>query len=385
VGIIYTFQFVKVLKYKLNIHISPTTITNSSRIFRECDSLLKQDLVDKIIIIGFFEKNFKKIEKKGESISVFRINTLFGKQRIFLPISFLIFYLRTFIVLLKYKPAIVNCHTLTVLPIGYLYKILKPSTLLIYDAHELETETDYIKGIRKKISKWLEKKMIIKVDRMIVVSDKIAEWYKKIYGIKNIQVIRNVPKQISSFDKVDIKALLGIPKEELLFIYQGALEKQRGIQLMIDVFKNSKKDRHIVFLGEGELTEHVKEFTIHESNIHYLKPVAHNQVLSYTSGADVGLNLLRGSCLNHQYCLPNKVFEYLLAGIPFISSNFPSLVDEFSDYNFAWFIEPEYTKLISLVNSLTIDDVQEYKRNCIMHKNLWDWNVEEKTFLKVYN
>ena len=56
-------------------------------------------------------------------------------------------------------------------------------------------------------------------------------------------------------------------------------------------------------------------------NIYFHKAVSPDVLLDYTSSADFGISTIEDSCLSYRYCLPNKMFEYLMAGIPVIVSN----------------------------------------------------------------
>ena len=47
-------------------------------------------------------------------------------------------------------------------------------------------------------------------------------------------------------------------------------------------------------------------------NIHYHPMVDIDELQKYTSSADVGIHMILNTCLNHYYCLPNKLFEYAI-------------------------------------------------------------------------
>ena len=59
----------------------------------------------------------------------------------------------------------------------------------------------------------------------------------------------------------------------------------------------------------------VKEASKLNSNIHFHEAVSQTEIINVTSSADVGLSLITNDSLNHDYCLPNKVFEYIHSGI----------------------------------------------------------------------
>ena len=57
----------------------------------------------------------------------------------------------------------------------------------------------------------------------------------------------------------------------------------------------------------------------------FLPPVPSEKLPEITVDADMGFILFRNTCLNHYYSLPNKLYEYMMAGIPVIASGFPEL------------------------------------------------------------
>ena len=74
-------------------------------------------------------------------------------------------------------------------------------------------------------------------------------------------------------------------------------------------------------MGDGELVKLVKEYAEKTINIFHHPPVSTTFLLDYTASADIGLLLYDNSSLNHKYCMPNKLFEYMMAGLPVLVSN----------------------------------------------------------------
>lgn len=386
---------------RLNIHISQTTLQNRSRIMKETRSLIDSGLIDHIIMVGFPEKGLSEHEYIDDNREIWRINLNFGslpRNSITRILMMLEFSLKALIKLRKYKPIIMQCHSLETLPIVILYKALFHKEMrIVYDAHELETEKKVIGNnpVLKKAYKLLEKILIKKVDYTFTVSNSIMEWYKNTYSeIKNIDVIRNVPinpQSVKSSENTsvvtdgDLKKGFNIPDDHILFIYQGGFITDRSINTLLDVFTKVDKSKHIVFMGKGPLENTIKDYEKRFKNIHFQPAVRPDQIISYTRSADVGLSLPEDTCLNHQFCLPNKLFEYFLSRIPIIVSDFPEMRKFIDDNDAGWKIIPSEKNILDLVNHISKKDVETMKKRILDSQKDFGWHREEKKLIKAYH
>ena len=226
-------------------------------------------------------------------------------------------------VLLKYPDAnYIHCNDLSTLPIGFMYKLLGRRVKIVYDAHEYETETLNLKGLRKRASKLLERALIKFADEVITVSDSIAGEYSRLYSIPKPSLVLNCPPY-KEVDREDLfRKSLKISDEKKIFLYQGGFTDGRGIQILLEAFESIESDDFVlVCMGYGPLDKLVKDFEQRCKRIIYFPAVKPDVLLNYTASADFGILFYEDTCLNHRYCSPNKIFEYLMAGLPVITSN----------------------------------------------------------------
>jgi glycosyltransferase involved in cell wall biosynthesis len=87
------------------------------------------------------------------------------------------------------------------------------------------------------------------------------------------------------------------------------------------------------------LTALARELAIGD-RVHVLPAVPVEALISWTSGADLGVSLLQDTCDNHRLALPNKVFEYLAAGIPVVTSDLPELRRLVLGHGLGWVAPP---------------------------------------------
>lgn len=137
-------------------------------------------------------------------------------------------------------------------------------------------------------------------------------------------------------------------------------------------------------MGYGELVEKVAEYEKNYSNIHYHPAVKPDEVVSYTSSADIGVHLIANTCLNHYYCLPNKIWEYLNAGLPIIVSDFPELSKVVDQCQCGWKCEPTVDNAVRLIEQIADNSISEKRKYAIEAMNYFGWHLEEPTLLSVY-
>lgn len=372
-----------------NIHIYPTTYIGETRILKETRSLLKLGLVDQILLVGIHEAGLKGKEEIYKGVQVNRLKLRFMNSPVkwIRYLSFVEFIIKSYIHVRKLNGEIINVHSLHVLPIGVLLK-RKLKCRLIYDAHELETEVTGSKGILRYLSKQLENFCMRYVDELIVVSESIAKWYQETYKYKNVTTIYNVPlrPEANHINSVaaGLRTSIGVSKDSLLFIYQGLLTRARGVDELLEAFCGMNEQYHIVFMGKGPLKETILLSSQKYSNIHYHPPVAPDKVLSYTSEANVGIHIIKNTCLNHYYCLPNKIFEYLMSGIPFIVSNFPEMAQVTSDTGGGWTCRPDMEGLRDTISRITSEDILSKKVNIQTNLPKYGWQIEELKYIAIY-
>lgn len=369
----------------LNIHIYPSPMTNESRIFKESRFLSKNYNFDKIILLGIWQEGLKKEEALENNIYIKRVSLFNVKKR---SIMYLYYYLYVFLFIIFKRPKMINIHTLEFLPLALIAKIFRIK--VIYDAHELETEKANFKGFRKNISKIIERIFIKFTHGVIVVGDAIADHYKKMYpSMERPFVVLNTPSYKEIIKKDLFRENFNIKKEQIIFLYQGALSQGRGIEIILDTFKNRKdKNSVIVFMGYGALQDEIINITKIYKNIFFQPAVPHNIILDYTSSADVGISGLvdLSSCLSYYYSLPNKIFEYLMAELPIIVPNAIEMKNFVLEKQVGVVLnENNCEELNKAINYMIEIDRNKFHLNIINTKNTYNWEFQEKVLMKLYN
>lgn len=358
-----------------------------SRVLKTADTLSKNKMFNKIFLIGLSEKK-KDINKNlNNRISIIKFyvssNTLF-KNIFFILIKALIYYLKIFLFIKKNKIKYISIHNVNLIPLAIILDYFL-NCKIIYDTHELETEKNEQGFIKKKLFKFFEYIYIKKFKLIFVVSESIGNWYKKTYNIKKPIVIYNTPK----FDKFKknnaFRNKFSISKKKIIFLYQGGLTFNRGIEECLDVFKKlEKKNVVLVLMGYGKLKEKILIYQKKYSNIFYHPAVNMHKILKYTSSADIGLSLIKNSSLSYNFSMPNKLFEYLLSGLPVVVSNLFEMKKFVKKYKCGWVVKPQQIRIKKIIQNINKGKLKKVKINLKKISKLYNWQSQEKKIIYSY-
>lgn len=373
---------------RVNVHVYPAPFQFQSRMLKITKSLADAGVFDKIVIAATTAEGLPPREQIDDRREVWRIDrklfrnssSTFAKAVRTIEWSWRV--LRSFA---REPVACVNCHSLPVLPLCVVLKLLKRSKL-IYDTHELETETVASHGLRKRVQKVMERLLIRFVDETIVVNDAIARWYEREYGLRRVWTVRNVPYNRGS--EISRTRLLreqfSLSEEDTVFLYLGGIFQGRGIPLLLEAFSGVGPGRHVIFIGYGELVPLVKEHAERNAHIHYHDAVPPDMVQAFARGADVGLSLIENVCLSYYLCLPNKLFEYILSGLPVIVSDFPGMGAVIDEHGCGWKAPHDANALRQLIQSIKPREVVEKRERALAARQSFGWHIEEQVLLQIY-
>ncbi len=221
------------------------------------------------------------------------------------------------------KEALIHCNDLSALLVGVVCKAFHWKLQLIYNSHEYAiNDVPNQSKLSIQLKYWLEKFLIQFPSEVINVSNSIANEYVRLYDIPKPHLILNCPNYIEQAKNNLFREKFGIREEQTIFLYQGGLSHGRGIELLLETFKTLTDDRCVlVCMGYGPLEELIAQHAARSKNIFLHPAVAPGILLNYTSSADFGISFIEDLCLSYRFCLPNKIFEYMMAGIPLLTSN----------------------------------------------------------------
>ena len=223
---------------------------------------------------------------------------------------------------------------------------------------------------------------------MITVNEKIAQLYSDEYKVK-VQVIRNLPitPTTNQGENTVTKNDLGIPEGNLI-LYQGAVNKDRGLEEAVLAMKYVQ-DAILLIIGDGDIVKPLNQLILKEnlSNQVILKgKIPFEDLPNYTSIADLGISLEKDSNLNYKYSLPNKLFDYIHASVPVLSSSLPVSKSLFEEFNIGNLIHDHTPTFIAeTMNSMLCDQdqIRDWKENAKRAARKYSWENEESKLLAI--
>ena len=262
---------------------------------------------------------------------------------------------------------------------------------LVYDARELYPFVASTAG-RPWVSwvwRMVEKRYIRRADVVFTVSNSIAQHLAKAYPIHVPSVLFNVPERKEVHPSKKLHALLGVSPDTKIILHQGNIQKNRGCFVLADAMK-LVSDGVLVFLGGGPLKATLQEYVENtgiEHRVRFLPPVNPDELLAHTASAFAGVTLLEDTCLNHRYALPNKLFEYLMAGIPVIASNLPEIRGVIHAFDVGVLVDPSNPRDVStgLMRMLREQGLRERLSVNIPHVfETFSWKNASQEFVNSY-
>jgi glycosyltransferase involved in cell wall biosynthesis len=225
---------------------------------------------------------------------------------------------------------------------------------------------------------------------VITVSDGIAERLRRRYHLpRTPTVVRNVTA-LSRRGPGGLRMLIGIDRSTPLILHQGAPAPDRGCELLLAALKQLP-GTHLAFLGDPEpgyataLRGVVREHDLQE-RVTMLASVPLEQLLAHTAEADVGVTLLQDTCENHRLALPNKLFEYIAAGVPVVASALPETRALIERYGVGWCVAPGDASALAETLDLALrrhGDVELRERLARAAEDL-SWEHEQQRLLALY-
>ena len=366
-------------------------LVTDSRVHKVCQTLWDDGF--RVLLIGTCNNRSKSLNHREYQTD--RIKMWFARSFLF----YAEFNIRLFFRLSRHKADIYLGNDLDTMPatmlMARMYK--KP---IVYDSHEyfLGMAGMDKKPVRRSIWKFIENRVLSRLNYMYTVSDSIRNLYRKNYH-KNLYVVRNLPlknpvrpdltpEEAEWIRTIDRK----IPENKNLLIFQGAgINESRGAEeLVYSMIFLQPEEFHLLIIGGGDVFARLEKI-IDENQLSEkitLVPKVPFAVLShFTQKARLGISIDKPSVLNHKYSLPNKLFEYLHAGVPVLASRLVEQERIINHYGVGDFIDdhqPEHIARKIKEIFADPDRMNSWRQNTVKLREELNWENESKIITGIF-
>lgn len=366
------------MQHKLSIITSVTNdLSNDQRVKKVSQSLINQG--HNVLAVG------RQLHKNKNEIKLpfpYKLLGVWPKQG---PLFYFFYNIHLFLFIIRQQVDVLIANDLDTLLANYWAAKWKKIPL-IYDSHEYFTEVPELakSGLKKKIWLGIEKFCVPKVDAAITVGNKIAAIYEKEYNLP-FEVIRNFPLEEKNNSK---SAKQDDPR---FILYQGAINKDRGLKETIEAFSFiEESDLQFWIAGLGDELEDLQQLIEAKGLGDRVKLLGHvpmDELKDLTVKASIGLSVERLESLNYRYALPNKVFDYIHAGVPVLYSPFEELKLLLKEKSIGQvLVSHSPVQMASQIQSmLQHKSYSEWVSNCKELAVEFSWEKEEVKLIKLFN
>ncbi|MBN2805581.1 MAG: glycosyltransferase [Prolixibacteraceae bacterium] len=364
-------------KKKIVMAVTNDLVTDN-RVHKMATTLTNMHL--DVTLAGSFYPESKALAQRN--YSTHRFNLWFYKG----PLFYANYNFSLFFYLLFKRFDLIVANDLDTLPACFLVAKMtgKP---LVYDSHEYFTEVPELvhRPQVKRIWEEIEKLILPKVKYGITVCQSIANVYREKYSTP-FRVVRNLPFRNTLIEKTSNPPF---PVDMPVILYQGAVNYGRGLQEAIMAMHKVKGAR-LVIIGSGDELEIIRKQVHHEGLEHKViltGRIPFDELKQITPLATIGLSVEKDIGLNYRYALPNKLFDYIQAGVPVLAGNLPeikAIVEKYKVGRIVPLSTPEY--LADALNEMLSNELQrtEWQNNCKPAAEILCWENEEKIVQDLY-
>jgi glycosyltransferase involved in cell wall biosynthesis len=291
---------------------------------------------------------------------------------------------RLFLFLLFQKKYDAICSIdLDTLPAGFLASILRQKKR-VFDAHEYFSEVPEVvnRPMVKSFWEMIARRILPHYKHAYTVGKHLAAIFEQAYQVP-FQVVRNAA--VLSEHKPDNHT-----SSQKILLYQGALNEGRGLEATIEAMQYLDGIT-LVLVGEGDLSTKLRALTddlqLGDKVVFkgFMEPI---QLKVVTQQAWLGINLLENRGLSYYYSLANKFFDYVQAGVPILTMDFPEYKALNQEHEVAYLLSEPKPELIAIAIRNMLFEPNYYEKlqqNCLVARNFWNWSQEEITLLRIWS
>ncbi|HZK08078.1 MAG TPA: glycosyltransferase [Bacteroidales bacterium] len=355
-------------------------LVTDQRVNKSC--LVLQELGYEVLLVGRRRK--RSLPLPSRPYAMHRMRLLFEHG----PLFYACYNVLLFFVLLWRHADLLFANDLDTLLPNYLISKIK-NIPIVYDSHEYFTETPelvnrkFVQDVWKKI----EATLLPRIKTVITVNDSIAKLFREKYH-KEIHVVRNIPpqqKDASAPAPVSLK----LANDKPMVLLQGSgINIQRGAEELVEAMQYVQRGQ-LLIIGGGDVIGQLKQMTLDlqlTDRITFMPPMPFEKLRSYTRLATIGLSIDKDTNINYRYSLPNKLFDYIHAGVPVMVSPLTEIKKIVDKWQVGEIISSHEPRSIALHIDAMLTDTEKlqlYRQNCLAAAKALNWENEKQVLIKI--
>jgi glycosyltransferase involved in cell wall biosynthesis len=319
------------------------------------------------------------------------------------PLMFFDYYRRAYRLVRADPPEALHAHDLNTLPVAAALA-RRLGLPLTYDAHELYPEISTLSRCEAATWRFLERRLAGRADNTLTVCDSIAAELERRYGVVRPTVLLNCPaaggtpgEQTQNPAERGSLIAHGLNKEsrfglegEPVVLYQGGFAPHRGLDTLVRSAHRLERGT-ILLMGWGRLEEELRGLIAREGlegRVRIVGPVPPGEVVVAAAAASVGVIPYEPVGLNNTYTTPNKLFDYMAAGLPVAASRLPELIRFVEQGEMGLTFSPGDPAALAAALNEILTDPERYRRMRERSQEAgrrYTWERESAKLLALYD
>jgi glycosyltransferase involved in cell wall biosynthesis len=269
---------------------------------------------------------------------------------------------------------------------------------VVYEVYDLPYDSPYFRSnvrrsMYRKLMLMLLRCVLPHLNGVIAASPDYGRLVKRQLGGPDPVIVRNIPDYQPPVTSDTLRQQLGLSPTTKIALYQGYFLANRALDALIQAAKYVDANTVIVLMGKGPIQPQLEALIQQEGladRVKIVPYVAHADLLQWTASADLGLCLFSPDfSLNIRYTLPNKLFEYLMAGLPVLTTQLDALADLVQHYDVGAVVpafEPQ--AMGQAISAVLADDAGRARmRHNALAATATElrWDVEKQRLLHLYD
>ncbi len=261
-------------------------------------------------------------------------------------------------------------------------------TKVLFDAHEYTPEQNsdnwLIRTFVIPFRVYMLRKYYSNDIKMITVGKGISNLYKENFGWEPDSILNTSYYEKTAFHKVN--------PEKIKLIHHGWAIKGRYLEELIKMMRFLDDRFHLYFmLLSRENDNYFKKLQslsqkISKECITFLPPVSPGVLTQEINKFDIGIPLLKTRQLSYYFSLPNKFFDYILAGLGVVIPPLPAMAEIIREHGIGRIAQSQSPKdMADMLNALTTDEINQFKHNSLALAKVYNAEHEMAKLSDIYS